>query len=139
MGGTVSPKRVQRLPGEALPPGAVYVGNGTRWANPWKVNEQIVLRTGTALQSFSLSEADTVALYRLSLSSRSVHDSPAVARLPFGPGPLESLTGKDLACWCPLEWEGGRPFPCHADVLLELANPTTDTPMSREERGGARE
>lgn len=27
------------------------------------------------------------------------------------------LAGRDLACWCPL----GQP--CHADVLLELANP----------------
>lgn len=27
-----------------------------------------------------------------------------------------SLRGKDLACWCPLDQ------PCHADVLLELAN-----------------
>jgi hypothetical protein len=26
------------------------------------------------------------------------------------------LTGRDLCCWCPL----GRP--CHADVLLEIAN-----------------
>lgn len=27
------------------------------------------------------------------------------------------LVGRDLACWCPLDQ------PCHADVLLELANP----------------
>lgn len=26
------------------------------------------------------------------------------------------LRGKNLACWCPLDQ------PCHADVLLELAN-----------------
>jgi len=26
------------------------------------------------------------------------------------------LRGKDLACWCPLDQ------PCHADVLLEIAN-----------------
>lgn len=26
------------------------------------------------------------------------------------------LRGKDLACWCPLD------KPCHADVLLEIAN-----------------
>jgi hypothetical protein len=26
------------------------------------------------------------------------------------------LGGKDLACWCPLD------KPCHADVLLEIAN-----------------
>ena len=29
---------------------------------------------------------------------------------------LSELRGKDLACWCPLDQ------PCHADVLLELAN-----------------
>ena len=27
------------------------------------------------------------------------------------------LAGRDLACWCPLDQ------PCHADVLLRLANP----------------
>ena len=26
------------------------------------------------------------------------------------------LRGKDLACWCPLDQ------PCHADILLEIAN-----------------
>ncbi|WP_245584702.1 DUF4326 domain-containing protein [Salipiger mucosus] len=26
------------------------------------------------------------------------------------------LRGRDLACWCPLD------RPCHADILLELAN-----------------
>jgi hypothetical protein len=30
---------------------------------------------------------------------------------------VASLAGRDLACWCPLD------KPCHADVLLELANP----------------
>ena len=29
---------------------------------------------------------------------------------------LRELRGKDLACWCPLD------KPCHADVLLEIAN-----------------
>ena len=29
------------------------------------------------------------------------------------------LAGRDLACWCPLDQ------PCHADVLLELANAAT--------------
>jgi len=26
------------------------------------------------------------------------------------------LAGRDLACWCPLDG------PCHADVLIEIAN-----------------
>jgi hypothetical protein len=29
---------------------------------------------------------------------------------------IPSLRGRDLACWCPLDQ------PCHADVLLRLAN-----------------
>lgn len=32
---------------------------------------------------------------------------------------LHELAGKDLACWCPLD------KPCHADVLLRLANQST--------------
>lgn len=32
------------------------------------------------------------------------------------------LAGKNLACWCPLVDTDGNPVPCHADVLLELAN-----------------
>jgi len=29
---------------------------------------------------------------------------------------INELRGKDLACWCPLDQ------PCHADVLLDIAN-----------------
>ncbi|HEY9371501.1 DUF4326 domain-containing protein [Streptomyces sp.] len=29
---------------------------------------------------------------------------------------VRELAGRDLACWCPLDQ------PCHADVLLEIAN-----------------
>lgn len=32
------------------------------------------------------------------------------------------LRGKDLVCWCPLTDERGSAVPCHADVLLEIAN-----------------
>lgn len=37
-------------------------------------------------------------------------------RLLIEPDFLEPLRGKNLACWCPLDQ------PCHADILLELAN-----------------
>lgn len=30
------------------------------------------------------------------------------------------LTGRDLACWCPLVDDEGQPVHCHADVLLEV-------------------
>lgn len=42
----------------------------------------------------------------------SFHEGPNATALPD----LAPLVGHDLACWCPLDQ------PCHADVLLELAN-----------------
>ena len=43
----------------------------------------------------------------------------AAPRLPFNPADVYGLRGRVLACWCPLSQ------PCHADVLLELANGAT--------------
>lgn len=57
---------------------------------------------------FSVSEygrAEAIRLYREQL-----------AKMADLPKLLEPLTGHDLACWCPLDQ------PCHADILLELAN-----------------
>lgn len=41
-----------------------------------------------------------------------LYESPTLPGKP----PVHELRGKNLACWCPLDQ------PCHADVLLELAN-----------------
>jgi hypothetical protein len=77
-----------------MPEGAIYVGRPSRWGNPWWAGAD-----GTA--------ATVVGRYREMLG----RFAPAyVAEL------LAPLRGHDLACWCPLDQ------PCHADVLLELAN-----------------
>jgi len=39
---------------------------------------------------------------------------------------IEKLRGKNLACWCALD------APCHADVLLALANPGTEGWLARD-------
>ena len=39
---------------------------------------------------------------------------------------IRELRGKDLACWCPLDQ------PCHADVLLEIANKALDSDRAKE-------
>ena len=49
--------------------------------------------------------AESLRLYRLHAES---FDLATLRR---------DLAGRDLACWCPPDQ------PCHADVLLELANP----------------
>ena len=92
------PKRIQRkrTKGWRMPEGAVYVGRPTKWGNPW------IVRSDTGEQLRRL----TVDQYQTYLELQIEH----------GELDLAELRGKDLACWCRLDQ------PCHADILLELAN-----------------
>lgn len=86
--------RRSRRKGARLPDGAVVVSRPTRWGNP---------------HPLSLGRPEAVRRYR---------DDLLAGRLPFTVEDVRrDLRGRDLACWCPLD------EPCHADVLLEVANP----------------
>jgi hypothetical protein len=113
------PQRIQRqrTKGWRMPAGAVYVGRPTNFGNPWKAGGPVdfgghhpvgtEVWFGRKAGDTVLDPADAVALYRLWL-----HDC-AQRGVPH---PIAALRGRDLVCWCP----PGQP--CHADVLLELAN-----------------
>ena len=47
---------------------------------------------------------------------RHIHEPPAGSARRGGSAAWRELAGRDLMCWCP---EGQ---PCHADVLLAIAN-----------------
>lgn len=83
----------------------VYVGRPTKWGNPfsWVVDEYGLVMAVRVFAEYALNEMPQ--------------------------GYIDELRGKNLACWCPLTDKDGNPVPCHADVLLELANwavPRTD-------------
>jgi len=84
---------------------AVFVGQGSKWANPFKKPDVDTLR----------GEPDVDDAYRGG-------GWRAAAKLLYGEHLLEAgldpteLRGKDLVCTCKLT------EPCHADVLIELAN-----------------
>jgi len=108
-GGTVTapplppaPQRIQlrRVKGWRLPDGAVIVARPGRYGNPHKVQPY---GENTA--------AEAVALYERDLLAGQLAVTVADVR--------QALAGKDLACWCP----PGQP--CHADVLLRIANGAT--------------
>jgi hypothetical protein len=103
------PVRIQRkrTKGWKAPEGAVYVGRPSEWGNPCAVGMYRGYTRENAVRDFQrYVEKDlTVASFEIC----------------FGPPPsLEAirreLRGKDLMCWCPLDQ------PCHADVLLRIAN-----------------
>lgn len=96
-------QRIQRkrIKGWRMPPNTVYVGRPTKWGNLYRLWTHI--EKGELGELF-VTPALSVALYR-------------AYALQYFPGKvLKPLRGKNLCCWCPLDQ------PCHADVLLELAN-----------------
>lgn len=100
------PKRIQRkrTKGWRMPEGAVYVGRPTKWGNPFTVAE-----CGSA--------SEAVECFRSLAQLQAIATHAAMAA---------ELRGKDLACWCPLDQ------PCHADVLLQLANAPTQPGLARD-------
>lgn len=112
----MSPQRIQRkrTKGWRMPDGAVYVGRPTGWGNPFVVGHEAQIEIyplgnqsvgwGCAMP---VTRSLAVDLFRAWLLARR-----------FGVDEVrEELSGRDLVCWCPLDQ------PCHADVLLEIANP----------------
>ena len=85
---------------DKIPPDAVYVGRPSKWGNPFRMNDPLL---PVGLSRLGKRRA-VIAEYRTWL----LKDKVLMDALP-------ELKGKDLVCWC-------APLPCHADVLLELAN-----------------
>jgi hypothetical protein len=93
---TTQPRRVQqrRTKGWRKPSDAISVTRQHKWGNPFKVGEH------------GITDADNaVRLYRQWLPGTDLYRE------------VLELAGHDLMCFCPLDQ------PCHADVLLDLANP----------------
>ena len=117
---SAKPIRIQRsrAKGWEMPPNTVYVGRGSKWGNPFRV-----VHPGSAFEK-PMYPAIAVASFRRMVEKEG---SWTPVPLPWPKGKIprqwttvkevgEELRGKNLACWCPLDQ------PCHADVLLELAN-----------------
>lgn len=120
------PARIQRsrAKGWRMPAGAVYVGRPTLWGN-WFVEYQGTVHLVSGGRGSCLdimrepAPADAAEAFRFFLAGRwpegerfqTVREWRAriLERLP-------ELRSKSLACWCALD------RPCHADVLLDLAN-----------------
>ena len=99
-----APRRIQqrRTAGWRKPEGAIAVGRGTKWGNPFPVGSPVRIEGGPEV----LVDQDlAVGLY-----AAYVRHNRMEGRI------RAELRGRDLMCWCP---EGVR---CHGDVLLAIAN-----------------
>lgn len=82
-----------------MPANTVKVDRSTRWGNPFRIGAE-------------MSREQSVARFRAYCA--------AAEQRPFREAVRTQLQGRNLACWCPLDQ------PCHADVLLEIAERPDD-------------
>lgn len=116
------PQRIQRkrAKGWKAPDGAVNVTRPGKWGNPFRVGGHYKIGTpgrgGFAyLEAYEGHQDETFTTLK---SVRECVEWFRVyrTRYPYAPMDLATIRGKDLMCWC-------KPGdPCHADVLLEMAN-----------------
>jgi hypothetical protein len=111
----------KRTRGWRMPEGAVYVGRPSQWGNPFSSSAY------TAEQRVELYRTAVMGAMPIAFAAGLVRHALIIelanARIDkLSSLPIVDLRGHDLACWCPLVDGAGNPVPCHADVLLELAN-----------------
>lgn len=123
------PIRVQlrRTKGWRMPPNTVRVARPSTWGNPFIVGHNAQVDSDGETANVLITPELAVLCYRdyleFMFNRPSYGDHPDdVARYEARVEGLAKLRGKNLACWCPLEDANGNRVPCHADVLLEVAN-----------------
>jgi hypothetical protein len=129
----IQPKRIQRKRTQGFnlqaastnPNGVVYVGRPGKYGNPYgdvkHLSPELCLKfyenTAQGIWEGPLIPEDSPVRDYL---TKQLYDRHTRWRRRIDGHPLEAirrdLSGKDLACWCPLS------SPCHADILLRLAN-----------------
>jgi hypothetical protein len=112
------PQRIQRkrVKDWRMPEGAISVTRPGRWGNPFKVGLWFHKMTPDwSVWSHGSGPFGSESVRDLEHSLELFLDY-ATCRARRDKDWLAPLRGKDLACWC----KAGAP--CHADILLRLAN-----------------
>ncbi len=100
-----------------MPANTVYVGRPTKWGNPFLGSKAYYyfkrwVRSGHI-------HSDEVDMLPIGLFHKHKRPSPEDRRALLRD--IHQLKDKNLADWCEIT-KKGLYVPCHADVLLELAN-----------------
>lgn len=104
----MTPVRIQlfRSKGYRLPANTLKVDRTTKWGNPFRIGANRF--NGVVWEA--IPDAETAVRFFCEMLEQPRRNYPTCAEID------SQLRGKNLACWCRLD------APCHADVLLHLAN-----------------
>ncbi len=116
----MTPQRIQRkrAKGWKLPANTISVTRPGKWGNPFKVGEYVKLGDGSPgfmfLKCNGAKYANDKYIFIDTVEKCIEVYEEYLKRYP--PKDIEELRGKNLACFCKED------KPCHADVLLKIAN-----------------
>jgi hypothetical protein len=118
------PKRIQlrRTKGWRKPAGAIVVARPSKWGNPFTISGAIESEWATTEKQARKLAVDAFRDCLTRGEESEWWSAACAAHFIRITENLDELRGRDLACWCPLIDEFGHRVPCHADVLLQLAN-----------------
>jgi uncharacterized protein YecE (DUF72 family) len=113
------PVRVQlrRANGWRMPANTVKVDRSTPWGNPFRLADGYT----------AVAAVDTFARWLRGASGVKCGQRP-----PTASEIIAALGGKNLGCWC------RTGSPCHAEVLLQLANPRSGRSQEKNSRSAPR-
>ena len=109
----MKPVRIQRkrTKGWRMPKNTIYVGRGSKWGNPYKIGSLVEVSSNTPVKRIELTSLIAVtSMFEQFIGYQEMIESPLWKSIK------KELKGKNLCCWCKLS------EPCHADVLLKIAN-----------------
>lgn len=111
------PKRIRRSRkrGWRMPKNTIYVGRPTKFGNPYYVNPVMRLGDPDPLYAVFGPEGRQIGQAYYDQKDAAQYAVELFAEMVNGED-FSEIQGKNLACWCVC----GEP--CHADVLLKLAN-----------------
>ena len=115
----VKPIRIQRsrqhkmVSPNGLP--IVCVSRPSKWGNPYKIGVPFSMSIAGGgydgkEKGFVFDADSAVLFYKINLSFELMDAAK------------KELKGKNLACWCALVDKNGKKVPCHANILLQIAN-----------------
>lgn len=113
------PERIQlsRRKGWRKPDNTVVVARPSKWGNPFRIGVGDVPDAECAVSWFANWLSNSVDATGRYVHGETDYHGAESSNRPSHEQIRVELAGKNLACWCPLTQ------PCHADVLLNIANP----------------
>lgn len=130
----MKPERIQlsRSKGWRMPENTVKVARPGPWGNPFRIGGHFMVGDPGMSGGFRMSWCES---FKPEPPKFTLIADAAMAVEFFGRlcangyyKDLSALRGKNLACWCGLDQ------PCHADVLLDLANRTAPSQDLNKEK-----